>query len=112
MKPPSQARFSSSIDLEGINDRQAKELLETRLREFQLRDEEIEDFIEPTGSQRNFKRSLTLASVASSFLLPNAFARNYRRLCRAQKCRSRSCWPSKSTRCAPALRCSDTIKTA
>ncbi len=83
MKPPSQARFSSSIDLEGINDRQAKELLETRLREFQLRDEEIEDFIEPTWLAAQFQTQphisvrslLVLAAERFRSQLPTAVPR-------------------------------------
>jgi hypothetical protein len=47
MQPAHQARFSAPIDLEGINQRQAKELLTERLKEFQLGERVVADFIEP-----------------------------------------------------------------
>ncbi len=83
MKAPSQARFSSSIDLEGINNQQAKELLAARLREFQLSDEEIADFIEPTWLAAQFQTQphisvrslLVLAAERYRSKLPTAVQR-------------------------------------
>ncbi|MGH6839905.1 MAG: hypothetical protein ACREDT_14120 [Methylocella sp.] len=55
LKPACQHRFSSEIGLEGINIEQARELITMRLKDFQLGDAVVSDFIEPSWLTSHFE---------------------------------------------------------
>jgi hypothetical protein len=54
LKPANQARFSTAIDLEGINEVQGRELLAERLKDFQLKASSISQFLEATWLSSQF----------------------------------------------------------
>jgi hypothetical protein len=54
LKPANQARFSTAIELEGINEVQGRELLAERLKDFQLKASSISQFLEATWLSSQF----------------------------------------------------------
>lgn len=113
MKAPNLARFSAPIDLEGINELQATELLTERLKEFQSANAWLQTSSSRNGWRPSSYRSRKLAFGSCLFGQPNASVRapgrKHRRLRKSQLTR---CSTLRSTKCVPSLHCSNTAKTA
>ena len=80
LKPANQARFSPAVELEGINETQAKELLAERLEDFQLKASSVSQFLDANWLAAQFSPQ---PNIGVRHLL-NRAAERFRALSNAQ----------------------------